>query len=152
MAAQDLGKIVRDMYEAWNAKDMDRCASYAHSDAKMTNVPFGSKHGFREYVEGWANAFPDGKIQITKCVVQGDDVVCEFTGRGTHTGTLKGPAGDLGPTNRRLELQVVDSFRFRDGRIVEGRCYYDAFSLFKQLGIGAPQERATTTGTQAGQY
>jgi predicted ester cyclase len=142
MATQDLARLVREMYEAWNDKDLDRCASYAHPDAQMTNMPFGVKLGLREHLEGWARAFPDAKLQIESIVVEGDRAVAEFTGRGTHTGPLKGPAGDLAPTQRRLELQCVESLRFRDGKVAEGRIYFDAFSLFTQLGVGAsPQER-----------
>jgi steroid delta-isomerase-like uncharacterized protein len=148
MASQDLGAVVREMLEAWNAKDLDRCASYAHPDAKMTNVPFGAKLGFREYVESWARAFPDGKIEIENVVVQGDRAVAEFVGRGTHTGTMTGPMGDLPATQRRLELRCVESYRFRGGKLAEGRIYFDAFSMFTQLGIGAPEGRAATPSSR----
>jgi predicted ester cyclase len=145
MASHDIGKIVREMIEAWNAKDLDRCVSFGHPDARMTNVPFGVTMSQREYVEGWARAFPDGKIQLENVVVQGDNAVAEFTGRGTHTGTLRGPAGELPATNRRLELRCVESYRFRDGKLAEGRVYFDAFSLFTQLGVGAPPQGRTAT-------
>lgn len=137
MATKDLGKIIRTMYDAWNAKDLDRCASYAHPDAKMTSVPFGASMGFREYIENWARGFPDGKIELTNAVEQGDLAIAEFTGGGTHTGTLRGPTGDLPATGRRVELRCVESYRFRDGKLAEGRVYFDAFSLFTQLGVGA---------------
>jgi predicted ester cyclase len=140
MATQDLGATVREMYEAWNAKDMDRCASYAHADARMTNVPFGAKLGYREYIENWARAFPDGKIELTSLVVQGDKAMAEFTGRGTHTGPLKGPTGDLPATQRRVELKCVECYEFRGGKVAEGRQYFDAYSLFTQLGVGAPAQ------------
>jgi predicted ester cyclase len=142
MTSQDLGKIVREMLEAWNAKDLDRCASYAHPDAQMTNMPFGATLSYREYIENWARAFPDGKIELKSVVVQGDKAMAEFTGRGTHTGTLKGPTGDLPATQRRAELQCVESYHFRGGKIAEGRVYFDAFSLFTQLGVGAPAQAA----------
>jgi steroid delta-isomerase-like uncharacterized protein len=138
MASKDLGAVVREMIEAWNAKDLDRCASFAHPDAKMTITPFGMTLGFREYIENWARAFPDGKIDLESVVVQGDRGTAEFTGRGTHTGTMKGPAGDLPATQRRVELPCVESYRFRDGKLASGRVYFDAFSMFTQLGIGAP--------------
>jgi steroid delta-isomerase-like uncharacterized protein len=147
MATQDLAGMIRQMYEAWNAKDLDRCASFAHPDAQMTNVPFGEQLGFRQYVANWARAFPDGKLEIRRVVAQGDDAFVEMTGRGTHTGTLTGPAGDLPATQRRVELGCVECFRFRDGRIAEGRIYFDAFSLFKQLGVGAAPTRSTTAAT-----
>jgi predicted ester cyclase len=138
MAAQDLGTVVREMYAAWNAKDMDRCASYAHGDARMTNVPFDATTSFREYVERWARAFPDGHIEPVSIVAQGDLAFAEFTGSGTHTGPLTGPMGELPPTRRRVEIRCVECFRFRDGKVAEGRVYFDAFSMFKQLGVGAP--------------
>lgn len=138
MAMQDLEKILRELYQAWNVKDLDRCASYAQPDAQVTNVPFGASMGFREYIENWAGGFPDGKIEVKNIVAQGDKVVAEFVGRGTHTGTLKGPMGDLPATQRKVELHCVESYRFRGGQIAEGRVYFDAFSLFTQLGVGAP--------------
>jgi steroid delta-isomerase-like uncharacterized protein len=147
MASQDLEKIVREMHEAWNAKDLDRCASYAHPDAQMTNMPFGTTLSYREYIENWAQAFPDGKIELKSVVAQGDKAVAEFTGRGTHSGTLKGPTGDLPATQRRVEVPCVECYSFRDGKLTEGRAYFDAFSMFTQLGIGAPAQGRGATAT-----
>jgi predicted ester cyclase len=146
MASQDLGTVVREMISAWNGKDLDRCASYAHQDAKMTIMPFGMTLGFREYIENWARAFPDGKLEIKNVLVQEDKGMCEFTGRGTHTGTLKGPTGDLPATQRRVELPCIECYSFRGGKLAEGRVYFDAFSMFTQLGVGATaQGRGATT-------
>lgn len=148
MATQDLGAAVREMYEAWNAKDMERCASYAHADARMRIVPFGAALGFREYIENWARAFPDGRIELTNVVVQGDKAIAEFIGRGTHTGTMKGPSGDLAPTGRRLEMACVESYSFRGGKLAEGRIYFDGFAFYSQLGIGAPAQGQASTETR----
>jgi hypothetical protein len=35
-------------------------------------------------------------------------------------------------------MPLVEVHRFRGGKIVEFRYYFDAFSFFKQLGLGAP--------------
>ena len=149
MTSQDLGKIVREMFEAWNAKDLDRCASHAHPDAKMTTTAFGATVTYREYIENWARAFPDGKIELKNLVVQGDKAIAEFTGRGTHTGPLKGPMGELPATQRRVELLCVECYEFRGGKVAEGRTYFDAYSLFTQLGIGVPAQGRPATPTAA---
>lgn len=150
MASQDLGMTIREIYDAWNAKDLDRCLSYAHPDARVVNVPFGATLTLREYIENWARAFPDGKIELTNLVVQGDKAVAEFTGRGTHTGPLKGPTGDLPATQRRVELRCVESYLFRGGKVAELRAYFDSFSIFTQLGVGAgAQGRAATASPSA---
>lgn len=147
MATLDNAAILREAYEAWNKKDLERVASFSAPDARMTIVPFGSKLTLREYEENWARAFPDGKIEVTNLVAQGELVFAEFTGRGTHTGPLMGPGGEIPPTGRRVELQCVECVRFRNGKIVEGRAYFDSASLMTQIGATAgavPESRATT--------
>ncbi len=142
MATLDNAGIIREMYDAWNDKDLDRYASLATADARMTCVPFGAKLGFREYGEGWARAFPDGKVELVNLVAQGDMVVGEFTGRGTHTGVLKGPIGEVPPTGRRVEMSFVEVYRLRNGKISEGKVYFDAGPMLAQLGI-LPEVAAT---------
>ncbi len=44
--------------------------------------------GSRIYSEMWADGFPDGQVTIDTIVADGNRVVVEFTGRGTHTGTF----------------------------------------------------------------
>lgn len=147
MATVDNAAILREVYEAWNKKDLERVASFSMPDTRVTVVPFGSKMTAREYEENWARAFPDGKIEVTNLVAQGDLVVAEFTGRGTHTGPLMGPGGEIPPTGRRVELQCVECLRFRNGKIVEARAYFDAATLMTQIGItaGAAAQARTTT-------
>jgi steroid delta-isomerase-like uncharacterized protein len=142
MATLDNAGIIREMYSAWNDKDMDRYASFATADARMTSVPFGAKLGFREYGEGWARAFPDGKIELMNLVAQGDMVVGEFTGRGTHTGGLKGPTGEIPATGRRVEMSFVEVYRLRNGKISEGKIYFDTGTMLAQLGM-SPGATAT---------
>jgi steroid delta-isomerase-like uncharacterized protein len=143
MATLDNAAIVREMYSAWNQKDMDRLASFATADARVTSVPSDTKLGFREDAEVWASAFPDGEIQVLNLVAQGDYVIAECVGRGTHTGALRGPAGDIPATGRRLELPFVDCHKFRNGKITETRLYFDTGSMMAQLGLSAG-----TTATQ----
>jgi predicted ester cyclase len=137
MATVDLGAIVRQAFDAFNSKDLDRLASYGHPDARLINVPFGAKLGFREDAEMWLKAFSDAKCEVTNVVAQGDTVVAEFTGRGTHDGPLKGPTGDIPATGRRAEVQCIQVYRFRGEKIAECRLYFDAATMLAQLGLGA---------------
>lgn len=137
MATLDNASILRQAYEAWNDKDLDRTVSYALPDARVLNVPFGASVSYREYLENWARAFPDGKIDLINVIAQGDYVVGEFTGRGTHTGPLRGPAGEIAATGRHVEMPFVEVYRFRNGRIAEGRTYFDGATFMEQLGLAA---------------
>ena len=149
MAKTDTESILRKVYEAFNARDLDKLRSYAAADARVTNVPSGETLGFVEDFEAWAQAFPDGKIEVKTIIAQGDHGVAEIVGRGTHTGTLKSPTGDLPATGRRAELQLAEVYDLRNGKITAMRYYFDAFSFLQQLGVGAAQPKGEARGAEA---
>jgi len=134
MNSIDNASILRDIHAAWNAKDMDKTASYARPDAKVT-MPSGETVSFRDYIENWAKAFPDGKVDDARYLAQGNTVVAEFVGRGTHTGPLKGPMGEIAPTQRRMELKLAEIWEFSNGKLIGGRSYFDSASMMTQLGL-----------------
>jgi predicted ester cyclase len=85
----------------------------------------------------WDTAFPDGMVTVDRVIAQGDHVVVEFTGRGTHTGTLTTPAGAIPATGRSVTLQFLDVLEFTDGKVASQRTYFDTGSMMAQLGISA---------------
>jgi steroid delta-isomerase-like uncharacterized protein len=131
--------IARTVYEAFNDRDFDRVLPLIAEDAEWVNVPtderFEGPEGVRRDLEQWANAFPDGRVEITN--VHGFDggAVVEFTGRGTNTGPLATPAGEQPATGRAVELEFCDVMEIRDGKIVRGRSYFDMASMMRQLGL-----------------
>ncbi len=136
MATLDNPAILREYYRAFNDKDFMRARTLIQPDALMLNVTLGATMKLIDHSQAWANAFPDGQVEVLNLVAQGDQVVAEFIGRGQHTGTLLGPGGvRIPPTNRRLELRFVEVFEFRGGRIAAGRQYFDALNLMAQLGL-----------------
>jgi predicted ester cyclase len=139
MATTDKASILRAVYDAFNARDLKKLKGYATADARATNIPLGVTAGFVEDFEGWAQAFPDGQVEVRTAFAQGDRGVVEIIGRGTHNGPLKSPNGDVAATGRRVELHLAEFFEFRNDKIVGMRYYFDAFSLYRQLGIGAPE-------------
>ena len=119
MSAQDNATLARTLYDAFNARDFDRAASAMTEDGELLNVPLGvtfqGHEGAKQFQQGWAMAFPDSKVEVTNLVATDDQVVVEFTGRGTHTGPLHGPAGAIPATGRKLELHFVDVHQIRGG-------------------------------------
>ena len=61
----------------------------------------------------WATGFPDGRVEIENVIEDGDKVVLEFTGRGTHTGPLRTP---MGASSTRLDKPLVLEALRRLGR------------------------------------
>ena len=96
---------------------------------------FKGPSGYLEFDNTWVTAFPDARIEVTNAVCQGDMVVTEFTGHGTHTGPLTSTEGSIPATGKKVDLRCVELLRFREGRIVRARFYCDSGSLLRQVGV-----------------
>jgi steroid delta-isomerase-like uncharacterized protein len=147
LAQDDNERIVRMLYEAWNDRDFDRAAALIADDGEILLVGSGTRFrgpdGAREYNQMWADAFPDGRIRIDNVIAQGDRVAIEFTGTGTHTGTLRSPGGEIPPTGRSVTLQLCDVYELRDGKVRSMRDYLDTAALLTQLGVMEAPTRVT---------
>lgn len=57
-------------------------------------------------------------------------------GRGQHWigGTLRTPNGDLKPTGNKLELDVVEAWDVRDGKLSRLRTYFDGLTMMRTFG------------------
>jgi len=139
-------RIAKDTYEAWNNRDFEAFSEVMANGVLIvagSGERFEGRDGARQFGEMWANAFPDGRIEIDNVIDGGDQVVVEFTGRGTHTGSLVGPMGTIDATNRPVTLKLCDVWSFRNAAVKENRTYFDTGSLMTQLGL--IPEAATAT-------
>jgi steroid delta-isomerase-like uncharacterized protein len=139
MADTDNVAVVRSVYEGFNARDMDKLFAALAPDFTLVDVPTGQTftgaEGFMAWVQPFAVLAPDSMTEITHVIADGEWVFTEHTGRGTHTGPLVTPAGEIAPTGRSFALLFAEVFHLRDGKIDLMRAYYDFGSLLRQLGV-----------------
>lgn len=139
MSAENNAALTRKLYDAFNRKDYDYCLASVSEDMEAVLIPFGQtfrgREGFSNFMQGFAQAFPDIRIEVTNQVATEDQVVNEFVARGTHTGTLMTPAGGVPPTGRTVELIVCEVYRIKNGKFISLHNYQDAASLMRQLGL-----------------
>ncbi len=142
MSAEENRKIVQIFYEAFNDRDFERVSSIVAPNAKVTNVltgeTFEGPPGFRQYLQTWASAFPDARLDVTNIVAGEHGTAVEFTGRGTNTGPLMAPAGEIPPTGRRGEQRFCDVYKIADGKITDVQTYFDVrilLTYFDMLGL-----------------
>ena len=139
----DNANLARRMHEAWNERNFDAIAEATAPDATLTIVGSGDTfegiEGSRAYNELWANGFPDGRLTVDRVIESGDHVVVEFTGRGTHTGTLVTSMGEIPATGRSLTLQLCDVMEFKNGKVRSQNTYFDTGSMMAQLGLATEQ-------------
>ena len=144
MAAQDNVALVRSQIDLYNSHQsdpawLDKKFAILAEDCEITDVPSGTTYrgadGFKQNSRFFTDAFPDNSMEITNVVATEDQVVVEFIGRGTHTGPLHMPTGDIPPTGRKGELRCCNVYQISNVKIVSLRSYYDATTMLQQLGL-----------------
>src|SRR5439155_25479150 len=112
----------------------------ANEDVEVVLIPFGQtfhgREGFRQFMAGFKQAFPDLAVTVTNQVASEDQVVNEFRWRGTHTGPLMSPQGEIPPTGKPVEGAVVcEVLGIRNGKVASLRNYQDVSTWLRQLGL-----------------
>lgn len=140
MSAQSNSQMARKLYEAFNRGDLDDALTMASDDVVVVLTPFSQtfegKDGFRNFMEGFKNAFPDLTITVTNQVATDDYVINECSWKGTHSGPLMSPAGEIPPTNKPVSGALFcEVWQIRSGKITHLRNYQDVSSWLRQLGL-----------------
>jgi len=144
MTAQHTVTLVQALYDLYNHHQSDpewlnSSLTFFAEDCEVIDVPSGmtsrGPDGYKQVILFFEEGFPGSSIDITNLFATEDQAVVEFTGRGTNTGPLHMPTGDIPPTGRAVELRFCDVYRIRDGKIVSYRSYYDALGCLQQLGL-----------------
>lgn len=139
MSAHDNAALARRIYQLFSDDKLDDALELVAEDVEAVLVPFGQtfhgRDGFTGFMQGFKGAFPDIRISVTNQVATDEQVVSEFTARGTHTGPLQTPAGAIPPTGRTVDFIVCEVIRVKNGRIASLHNYQDAASIMRQLGL-----------------
>src|SRR5437660_4224679 len=149
MSAQDNIALFRSLFDLYNSHQsdpawLDKSVATFAADSTLIDVPSGRTlpgvDGYKQLVLFFAEAFPGSSTEITNMFASEDQVVVEFIGRGTNTGPLHMPTGDIPATGRAVEMRFCDVYRVRNGKIVNYRSYYDGLGFLQQLGLIPSQE------------
>ncbi|HEY9516995.1 MAG TPA: ester cyclase [Gemmatimonadaceae bacterium] len=153
-AVEENSRLARTIYDLWNERDFDQAVHLATENIECVNIPFNTTtkgpEGYREFMQSWVTAFPDGRIDVKRVIADENGAVVEFTGRGTHTGPLEGPMGTIQPTQRSGELALCDVLEIERGKVRRVRSYFDSATLMRQLGLleEMPAGKSTAAGSQ----
>lgn len=146
MSRQELIEAAKASTEAYNQKDWEAAREALAPDFVYDEVATSRKvEGIEEVLtvwRGWANAFPDSKATFEEALVDGNVVVLRLRWRGTHSGPLTLPTGEILPTGKEIDFRGCQIFRIEDGKATEMRQYFDLMTMLSQLGV-APEMKAT---------
>ena len=142
--ARDNAAIVRDLFDAFNSHDLHRAATMVTEDFELVDFAAGGQtfrgpEGLHEWLQVFLTALPDARTELINVVAAEEWVFSEHVGRGTHTGPLVGPSGEIPPTGRKVELRIGEVYRIEEGKIALIHAYYDGATMMRQLGVFPPR-------------
>jgi predicted ester cyclase/quinol monooxygenase YgiN len=135
----DTRSLIEREVELWNAKDREGWLAGFDLNRLDVQLPGGPRLTGREAAETtWSmyqDAFPDGRIETIAIHADDRGGVHESRATGTHTGILRGPAGEIAPTGKPVHLRLCSVYEFQEGKITSQHVYFDQAEFLSQLGI-----------------
>jgi predicted ester cyclase len=129
--------VARYMDEVWARRNPDAMSKYVAADlVNHAAIPEAQgAAGLQTIATKLFAAFPDMTSQVANVATDGDEIVMvRRTIEGTQTGRLefKHP---LPATGKHMKVEQVETYRVKDGRIVETWMVMDHLDLLTQLGV-----------------
>lgn len=141
MSDQELIAAAKAPSVAYNEKDWDSVRDALAPGFVYEEVATHRRaEGVEEVLElwrGWAEALPDSRATFGNAYVAGSDVILELTWRGTQTGPLRTPEGEIPPTGKGIDLPSCQVLHVEGGKATSMRQYFDMQTLLTQLGVAA---------------
>lgn len=134
---EDAKSLVRQFYDAVGAGNFSMIDELVADDFVDREVFPGleaNREGVKQFFAMVRSAFPDLRMEVREMLADDDLVAVRVIATGTHEGEFMG----MSSSGRRIEVQVFDIFRIRDGQVTEHWGLMDAMTMMQQLG-GVPE-------------
>jgi steroid delta-isomerase-like uncharacterized protein len=139
--------LSRSIYDAFNRGDFEHAVSLCSPDISIDFVAWehqsGGHDAVRAFLTNWKTMAPDGVVEVLAQLSGDEGVASENVFRGTNTGTLISPEGEVAPTGRAFAVRFCEVLRIADGQIVSITNYADIATLLVQLGLMPEPSNAT---------
>lgn len=134
---KDAKSLVRNFYDAVGAGNLsviDELVADDFVDREAFPGLEPNKEGVKRFFAMLRSAFPDLRMEVREMLADDDLVSVRVIATGTHEGDFMG----MSSSGRRIEVQVFDILRIRDGQVTEHWGLMDAMTMMQQLG-GVPE-------------
>jgi predicted ester cyclase len=132
-------EISLSLIEALNARDLSLWSRHLSEDYAAEHPGVSvllDKRRSIAYHQRFVTAFPDIRFEVQGVLAEGDRVLIQWTGSGTHTERLATLTGrTIPPTRRRVMVSGAMLTEAREGKVVRGWFYWDQLALLVQLGL-----------------
>ena len=122
-------------FDVINTHDVTPLKERGWTAETVERFPMRTVRGADAIAEVFAGTFaamPDLHIEIEQLVEDGENVFLRWRMTGTHTGA---PWEGVAASGKRVEIDGVDHFTVRDGRIVSNFVIFDQLQFARAVGL-----------------
>jgi steroid delta-isomerase-like uncharacterized protein len=138
MGAEDVRALVQRAVSLWNSHDRQAYVDLTANDGVLT-APSGTRlegrAGSEQFYDMWQSAFKDTSVEPTSIIADDSNACLEAVFKGSHTGTLMSPMGEIPATGKKVAVPFTNVLTIRGGKIANARLYFDTAELVAQLGL-----------------
>ena len=137
----DVKQLAQDTVDSFNDRSFrEKAKETADANIVVIDRPTGQElhgvDGFIQYSEGFVTAMPDLKGTAVEHNVNGNKVTTRVHGKGTFTGTMATPQGNVPGNGNPLDIEYQLEQEFNDaGKLVRFAVDYDMQDFMRQLGM-----------------
>jgi heme-degrading monooxygenase HmoA len=138
----DTRNLIERGVDLWNSRDRAGWLACFDLNRLQIQAPGGFRLSGQEAADTfwstWQEAYPDNRLETT--AIHADDRGGAHEGRflGTHTGALRGPAGEIPATGKVTDGTFTGTYEIEDGKVTSYHLYFDQLEVLSQLGITPP--------------
>lgn len=139
--------LLRWLFERINEHDVpSMCQLWTASTVEL--FPDAMCRGVDEVAAYFADRFAaiqDFHLEVLAVAAAGEDAFVHWRMTGRHTGMLLGIAG----TGKEIELDGIDHFLMREGKIVANTIVFDQMNFARQVGLLPPDRSVADKALKA---
>jgi steroid delta-isomerase-like uncharacterized protein len=140
MSVADLKARTQQIFDLFNAHDVQSASTYFAADAELRDVavarPAVGPQQIASIYARQLDAIPDSVVRVERMVAEGDMVAVEWTLSGTHRGRMLG----IPATGKPVSFKGVSMLRYRTNMVVTDTRIWDLAGLLRQIGLLPRQE------------
>ena len=128
-------QVVERHVDAFNARRAD--AEPWTDDAEFV-APGASMSGRDEvlaFLGAFWEAFPDGRLELSRVFGEGSLAAAEGRFSGTHSGVFRTPTAEVPATGRLVEFRWMSAYEARGDELASEHLFFDQVELLSQLGL-----------------
>jgi steroid delta-isomerase-like uncharacterized protein len=139
MSNDSVISAARASLDAYNSKNWDAVRLSVTDDCVYDETATHRKvegiAAILEVWQGWAAAMPDSRATYEATYAIEGGAVFELTWRGTNTGPMQGPDGEIPATGKSFEMRGCQVIEMDGDKAKVIRHYFDIGTMMSQLGL-----------------